>query len=212
MENIGRAFSYMFEDKEWVQKILIGAAFVLLSFVIIGIPFVIGYMLAVAKQSAEGKELPLPKWDNLGEKFISGLVYFLIMIIYGIPLAILYFILVFIPCLGWLAIVVIAIGFALITPYIGVRFARTGRMGDAFAFGEIFSFLQKNFVNLLVAWLMTIVFSVVAWFGILALIVGFLFTSFWAHLATWYLYGQVVYEAEKKQPGAALPSGGTGSV
>ena len=65
MENLGRSFSYMFEDKDWFQKILIGAAFCLLSLVLIGIPFVLGYLLQVARQSSHGQELPLPAWDNL---------------------------------------------------------------------------------------------------------------------------------------------------
>ena len=64
MQNLGRAFSFMFEDKDWIQKILIGAAFLLLSMIIIGIPFVLGYLREVARRSAEGKELPLPDWDD----------------------------------------------------------------------------------------------------------------------------------------------------
>ncbi len=76
MENLGRSFSYMFEDEDWFQKILIGAAFCLLSLVLIGIPFVLGYLLQVARQSSHGKELPLPAWDNLGDKFVSGLLFF----------------------------------------------------------------------------------------------------------------------------------------
>lgn len=197
MENLGRSFSYMFEDEDWFQKILIGAAFCLLSLVLIGIPFVIGYLLEVARQSSHGRELPLPAWDNLGDKFVSGLLFFLIGIIYSIPLTIIYFVLVFIPCIGWLAIVFLAIAFALIGPYIAVRFSRTGNIGDAFDFNGMWGFLKANLGNLLIVWVMSILFGILAWFGLLALLIGVLFTFFWAQLAVYYLYGRVVYEAER---------------
>ncbi len=197
MENLGRSFSYMFEDEDWFQKVLIGAAFCLLSMVLIGIPFLIGYLLQVARQSSQGKELPLPAWDNLGEKFILGLLFCLVWIIYGIPLAVIYFVLFFIPCIGWLAMIFIGVSFALITPYIAVRFARTGNIGDAFDLSGMWRFLKANLGNLLVVWLMAVVFHIIAWFGLLALAIGVLFTFFWAELAVFYLYGRVVYEAER---------------
>ena len=61
------------------------AIFNLLSLVLVGIPFVLGYLLELAKNSSEGKEIPLPEWDRLGEKFTRGLVYLIILIIYWIP-------------------------------------------------------------------------------------------------------------------------------
>ncbi|TFH65404.1 MAG: DUF4013 domain-containing protein [Candidatus Zixiibacteriota bacterium] len=197
MENLGRSFSYMFEDEEWLQKILIGAAFCLLSLVLIGIPFVLGYLLQVARQSSQGKELPLPAWDNLGDKFVSGLLFFVIGIIYGIPLAIIYFVLVLIPCIGWLAMLFLGLSFALIFSYIAVRFARTGNIGDAFDLSVMWGFLKANLGNLLIVWVMSILFHIIAWFGLLALLIGVLFTHFWAQLAVYYLYGRVVYEAER---------------
>jgi hypothetical protein len=197
MENLGRSFSYMFEDEDWFQKILIGAAFCLLSLVLIGIPFVLGYLLQVARQSSQGKELPLPAWDNLGDKFVSGLLFIVIGVIYGIPLAIIYFVLVFIPCIGWLAMLFLALSFALIFPYITVRFARTGNIGDAFDLSGMWGFLKANLGNLLIVWVMSILFHIIAWFGLLALLIGVLFTYFWAQLAVYYLCGRVVYEAER---------------
>jgi hypothetical protein len=203
MENLSRSFSYMFEDEDWFQKILIGAAFCLLSLVLIGIPFVIGYLLQVARQSSHGKDLPLPAWDNLGDKFVAGLLFLLIGIIYSIPLTIIYFVLIFIPCIGWLAMIFIGIAFALILPYIAVRFARTGNFGDAFDFNGMWRFLKANLGNLLIVWVMSILFGILAWFGLLALLIGVLFTYFWAQLAVYYLYGRVVYEAER----TGIPTG-----
>lgn len=47
---VGRAFSFMFEDKNWVVKIILGAVFNLLSIVLVGIPFILGYTFGVGKK------------------------------------------------------------------------------------------------------------------------------------------------------------------
>jgi hypothetical protein len=212
MDYIGRSFTYMFQDKDWVQKILIGAVFGLLSLVVIGIPFVLGYLLQVARQASQGKELPLPAWDDLGEKFVSGLLFIIIGVIYSVPLAIVYIVLLLIPCLGWLAMIFLAISVAIIVPYVAVRFARSGNIGDAFDISGMWTFLQRNFGNLVLVWLMSVVLHIIAWFGLLALIVGVLFTMFWAELAIFYLYGRVVYEAERVQSPGVPTSGGAGAI
>lgn len=198
MKNLGRAFAFMFEDKDWIQKILIGAAFVLLSFILVGIPLVLGYFLEVARRSAEGKEVPLPNWDNLGDKFGKGLLFFIILIIYSIPIVIVSFILQLIPCVGPILGMALWLGFWLIVPYLAVRYARTGDFNVAFEFDKIIEFVKENITNLLIVLVMSIVFSIIAQFGILALIIGLLFTSFWAGLGTYYLYGQIFYEAEHR--------------
>lgn len=210
MDNIGRSFSFMFEDKDWIQKILMGAVFLLLSCVLIGIPFLVGYLLVLARQSAEGKPVPLPNWDNLGEKFVSGLVFFVVIIIYAIPGVIL----MLIPCIGILFYMLYVLCLMIAMPYIIVRFARTGNLGDAFAFGAIIEFIKNNLANLLIVLVMGIVLSIIASFGLLALVIGIFFSVFWAQLGIYYLYGQVVYAAEKGRiasPGAT-PTGGASGI
>ncbi len=217
MKNLGRAFAFMFEDKDWIQKILIGAAFVLLSFILVGIPLVLGYLLEVARRSAEGKEVPLPNWDNLGDKFGKGLLFFIILIIYSIPIAIVSVILQFIPCIGTLLSMVLWLAFWMIIPYLAVQYARTGNLNTAFEFEKIIAFTKENITNLLIVLVMSIVFSIIAQFGVLALIIGLLFTTFWAGLGTYYLYGQIFYETEHRavvvestSPAGPPPSDSTG--
>ncbi len=197
MDNLGRAFNFMFEDPEWLQKILIGGCFVLLCCILIGVPFVLGYMLLVVKNTAEGRPLPLPRWDNLGEKFTSGLMFFIVILLWTIPLAVIYFILIFIPCIGWLAIAAINILVALIRPYIAARFALSGNISDAFDFPGIIAFFSQNVVNLLLVFVMSIVFMVLAGLGIIALGVGILFTLFWAYLGMAFLAGELYRVGQK---------------
>jgi hypothetical protein len=218
MKNLGRAFAFMFEDKDWIQKILIGAAFVLLSVILVGIPLVLGYLLEVARRSAEGQEVPLPDWDNLGDKFGKGLLFFIILIIYSIPITIVSFILQLIPCIGALLGLVVWLVFWMIVPYLAVQYARTGNFNTAFEFDKIITFVKENITNLLIVLVMSIVFSIIAQFGVLALIIGLLFTTFWAGLGTYYLYGQLFYEAEHRAvvvetqtPAGPPPSDSAGS-
>jgi len=198
MINYARAFSFMFEDKNWVVKILLGAIFTLLWVVLIGIPFTLGYLLELAKNSKRGKEIPLPEWDNLGDKFVRGLVYFIIVIIYSIPGIILSFIPCIKNCLGPLYF----LGMLFLLPYIAVKYAETGSFEDAFRLSELFDFVKKNINSLLIVVLLTIALQIIATFGLLALAVGVFFTMFWANLAIYYLYGKVVKEAEENLPGA----------
>jgi hypothetical protein len=193
---VGRAFSFMFEDKNWVVKIILGAVFNLLMLVLIGIPFVLGYLLELAKNSSEGKELPLPEWDKLGDKFIRGLIYLVILIIYSIP----GMILSFIPCVKFCLGPLYFLALAFVLPYITVRYAQTGSFEEVFRFNEIIEFVKNNLSNLVIVILFNIVLGIIATFGVLALVVGIFFTMFWADLGIFYLYGQVYREGKKEKP------------
>jgi hypothetical protein len=196
MQNVGRAFSFMFEDKNWVVKIILGAVFNLLMLVLVGIPFVLGYLLELAKNSSEGKELPLPEWDKLGDKFVRGLIYIIILIIYSIP----GMILSFIPCVKFCLGPLYFLALAFVLPYITVRYAQTGSFEEVFRFNEIIEFVKNNLSNLVIVILLTIALQIIATFGVLALVVGVFFTMFWADLGIFYLYGQVYREGKKEKP------------
>lgn len=196
MQNVGRAFSFMFEDKDWVVKILLGAVFNLLTLVLVGIPFLLGYLLELAKNSSEGKEIPLPEWDKLGDKFVRGLIYLIIVIIYSIP----GIILSAIPCVKYCFGPLYFLALAFVLPYITLKYALTGNFEEVFRFNEIFDFAKANASNLIIVVLLTIALEIIATFGTLALVVGVFFTMFWADLAIFYLYGQVYREGQKEQP------------
>ncbi len=197
IDNIGRAFTYMFEDKEWVQKIVLGAAFILLSFLVIPIPFLIGYYLEAVRNTSEGKAVPLPKWDQMGDKFVLGLLYIIAGLAYGIPLIIANFLLRHIPCIGILASIVLSLAVALVFPYIAVQMARTRKLAPAFDFTAIIAFVSQNLVNLIIVVLIGWVVSFLAWFGFIGLIIGVFFTIFYAGLVSAYLTGEVVRVAEQ---------------
>ena len=84
--DIGKAFTYVFVDEDWITKVLVGALFVLSSCVLVGIPFLLGYVIALMRNVMAGKENPLPAWDELGEKFQEGFILALIFIVWLAPI------------------------------------------------------------------------------------------------------------------------------
>jgi len=195
MIDYSKSFSFMFEDKDWAGKIFLGAVFNLLSLILIGIPFVLGYLLELAKNTSQGKELPLPQWDKLGDKFIRGLVFMVIIIIYSIPAAILYRL----PCSGKCLGPLYSLALLFVLPWITLRYASSGKFEDVFRFKEMFQFVQSNINSLIIVVLLSIALGILALFGILALVVGIFFTAFWADLAIYYLYGKLYSEGKDEK-------------
>jgi hypothetical protein len=209
--DIGRAFTYMFEDENWIMKIVIGG---ILLFIPIVNFMVMGYMLEALKRTADGIDIPMPQWEDFGGKFVKGLVLFVIGLVYTIPIW-------GIACLvGGLTGVASAAGSDalanmasllnacasclyliwsvvvwLVMPAAWIRYAVTGEFMSAFQFGELFSFISSNIANYIVAIILWLVAGLVASLGMIACFVGVLFTYFWAYLVMAHLLGQVQRES-----------------
>src|SRR5437667_3823806 len=87
--DFGRPFAFVFEDPNWLPKVLIGGLFVLASFVLIGVFFLFGYIARLVRNVIAGVQYPLPEWDNLGEYFGEGLMLFCVTLIYSAPVVVL---------------------------------------------------------------------------------------------------------------------------
>lgn len=206
MPDLARSFTYMFEDKAWLSKVLVGAAFVLLSPLVIGALFLGGYMVEVIKRSYNDNEVPLPEWDNFGDMIAKGVVVLIISVVVYIP----GFIIHFLPC-SQLLVFAYTIFAMLVLPILLARYAVTGDLNAVFAFGEIMDIVRDNIANLAAILIMWIVFSVIAFLGILALGIGMLFTMFYANLGLCFLFGKVYQEAIKKQNASGV-GGDPGTV
>lgn len=216
---LGKAFTYVFEDEKWVEKIFIGGLFLLISFLIIPIFFVIGYQVEIIERILEGKEKPLPQWTNLGEKLSKGFSLIVTVFIYQLPIFIIY-IFLFIPMIflfllpsigknsetaaGIIAIIFMLIFFLvmiivfaysifvfLITPAVTTRYALTKSIREGLNIKEVWQFTKSNIGNVLIVLLLAYAASLIGAIGVIAFFIGFAFTSFYSLTVTGYLYGEL---------------------
>ena len=175
--DFGRAFTFIRDDERWMTKIGIGAVITILSIFLLGIPAIllIGYQLAVTRQVMEGKDLPLPEWDDWGKLFMDGLYLVVAIFVYTLPLWILFCIgfgVTFLPvlsggnddvaaALGGVAFltwglmgclfIVLAIGLAVVIPGIYIQYIRTNEFAALFRIGEVFGIVRENLADILLS-------------------------------------------------------------
>ncbi len=175
---LGQAFTYIFKDKRWFTKLLIGW---LVSIVpILNFAFT-GYVTRTIRNVEINLEEPLPEWDNFGEKFVLGFYMWLASIIYALPI-ILLSIIFFVPvaivgnnqsgdavaglltgagilfsCLA----LIYALVLSLLLPAMNINLARKETFSSVFDFSEFWRIFRANTSDYLVAWIMTIVWAVV---------------------------------------------------
>lgn len=173
---LGKAFTYIFQDKRWLTKLLLGW---LVSIVpILNFAFT-GYVTKVIS-NVEGKmEEPLPEWDDFGKKFVIGFFMWVAGIIYSIPIIIVASLSIIplalagdsssdvvgalvagtgvvVACL----IIIYGLLLSLLLPALNINLARKGTFGSVFQIGEFFRIFRAHTGDYLVAWIMTLVWSI----------------------------------------------------
>jgi hypothetical protein len=203
--NIGKSFTYMFEDDNWITKYLVG---ILISMVPILNFAWAGYGIGIMRNMARGIEKPLPSWDNLGEKFKDGLIIMLATFIYVLPAVIVITIASVATAVSngkgaSTALVVIAsccggvylLAFSFLQPALLIHYARTNSFGAMFQVSEVFKLATKNIGEYLMAWVTAMVAGFI--FGIISPVLAILcivplFLGIaWVTSVTYYAYGQV---------------------
>jgi len=221
---IGKAFTYVFEDEKWINKVLIGGLFALASYVLVGIPFLLGYFLQTMRNVMNRVERPLPEWDDLGGKFKEGLIMALIYIVWLIPIWVLLCLTSLVTAIagnsyeaaGFVTAVSLIVNclsvlygifLAIVAPAILIRYALNPQFRTGFEFAEIFDFVKRNIGNIIIAVLLGWVASLVASLGMILCVIGVLFTYFWAMMVSANLYGQVYLNRRNGTPiGPAEPT------
>ena len=212
--DFGKPFTFVFDDPEWLPKILMGGLFYLACFLFIGIPFVMGYLAVLVRNVVAGEPRPLPAWDDLGELFGEGLKQCVVGLAYLAPL--IGFCIVWAISVGILdsvtrhdePVALLSCFFVLLIPIFMLIYltipaalvmtAVSGRIEDGFAMSKIFSLIGKNLVNYILAILIYIIGQFISQFGILLLCIGVIFTGFWALLVSAHAFAQVYRLSEVK--------------
>jgi hypothetical protein len=217
--DIGKAFSFVFEDKEWIQKIAIAAVILLVGIalswlllipLILAFALLAGYTVEIIRRVLRGEAEVLPKWGNWGVLLTDGLKALVIYLVYFLPMIILSLCLgipigalgerspeassvfsAFLSCISF----IYAIAVTLVLPAATAKFAATNDLGAAFRFGEVFGLVRNNLSIYLITLVMAWVASLIGGLGALVCGVGWLVTYPYAWMVTGHLYGQAHLEA-----------------
>jgi hypothetical protein len=210
--DFGRALGFFFQDPNWVQKLLIGSLFTILSMFLIGGVFVAGYAVRIVRRTARGEPYPLPEWDDFGGLFADGLtamgayLLHLVPAVLGAGAAILPIVIMgarddsepspailfaLIPLILLATVVFFAV--LLYFPAVFTRLAVEERFGAALELEANWAFLKRNFSNYLLALAAFFVANFLAQFGILLFCIGILPATFWSQCVGAYALGEVAY-------------------
>jgi hypothetical protein len=212
--DIGSSFSYMFQDEDWIKKILIGGVVGIIPIVNFA---AIGYMIQIIRNVRDGQALPLPEWDEFGKYFVDGLWIFLIFLVWSIPI-------ILVACLQGIGtavlaeasedaanafgvisacfscvIVLWALVIAVASPAILVRYTEIGEFMAGFQFSELLNIIRANVGNYIIAILLIWVAGLIASFGVILCVIGVIFTQFWSYLVTGNLLGQLAAQEQSTE-------------
>ncbi len=212
--DIGSSFTYMFEDENWLKKVLIGGIVAIIPIVNFA---AIGYVIQVIRNVRDGQPTPLPEWDQFGAYFMDGLWVFLILLIYMIPVILLAcvqgvgtaalgsnkdtenVVAILSACFSCL-IGLWSLVVAILLPAVLIRYAEVGEFMAGFRFGEVFSVITANIGSYIIVLLLMWVASFIGQLGVILCVIGVIFTSFWSYLVGGNLLGQLAAQIRQTQP------------
>lgn len=207
--DIGLAFSFPFQDEEWVTKlILVG---VILIIPVLGIILALGWTLAITRAVIRGEAKPLVGLSDFADLLTLGFKAFLISLIYALPIVVLSVPFGFISSLiesesaqALVAIVSLCfscfsllygLALAFIYPAAFAELAANDDLGVALNPSHIFGLVRKAPNAYVLTFLATLAAGFLAGLGVLLCFVGVLFTSAYAYAVYGHLYGQAYLEA-----------------
>jgi hypothetical protein len=217
--DIGKSFAFIFEDEDWIVKILLAAAILLLGILFswaLLIPLILagivigGYAVEIMRRVIEGDPDELPEWDNWGDLFADGFKVWVIGIVYALPAIIagiclgipvtalaeeaegvsVFFSLV-LSCFNFLWAIVMSI----VLPAAIGFFVANDDLGAAFRFGDVFGLVRDNLKTYVVTFVMSWIANIIGGLGSIVCGVGWLVTGPYAAMVTGHLYGQAWLEA-----------------
>jgi len=180
MIDIGRAAQHPFEDQNWISKFLIGG---LINIVPILNLAGFGYAIDHLKSVSRGQDIPLPTWDDLGAKFVTGLKLAVVNFIPALPMFVIVCVATVLPALGagasdagddafavaflgtstvLLCVVgVYGLALALLAPAIYIQLARTDTIAACLRLGELWAIARRTLGDYILSIVVLIVAGIV---------------------------------------------------
>jgi Protein of unknown function (DUF4013) len=215
--DLGRSITYVFQDPKWLTKVLVGGLLIFIP--IFGWLVVAGYWLRLIRQVTQGTELPLPEWNDFGNDFVRGARFFVVGIVWSLPLIVLEVFASAATTAGRLGsgtsvlnpftglgfgasclIFLLSLGVAFMQPLFVSRLAVTESIAAAVDFTAVFNEARRIPTSLLLALVMSWAVSLAALIGLVLCFVGVAFSGFVAYTVLAHVYGQVRREAEGASP------------
>ncbi len=212
--DFGRAFGFVFQDKDWLRKIIIPALVGLIP--IIGQFVVLGWGLNVTRRVMAHDPEPLPDLD-FGGDLARGFQAFVIGLIYALPIVLLS---VFVGILSSLlgmdgsnvsdavtaiyTLISICVGLfsmvygvilAVVLPAAYANFLAKGSLGAGLNFGEVFRLVRAAPGAYLLVLVGSFVVGLIAPLGVILCFVGVLATYVYGMAVMGHLYGQAYNQA-----------------
>ena len=214
--DIGKSFSFAFEDEEWLIKLLLGA--IVLIIPIFGMIALLGYMIRVIRNVRDEDPEPLPAWNDFGEYLLDGFKVGIGIFVYFLPLFLLICSMVVIiigidatmgsgqeaesliaataVCFSCLIFIISLIPLVLIPALMG-NYAEEGSFGSLFQFGRIFALMGQDIGRYAMVLLISFVaIYILAPFGLLLCFVGVFLTQWWSYLVLAHLTGQLLIKPD----------------
>ncbi len=191
--NYTKAFTYMFEDKDWVSKLLIAGLIGLIP--VIGPIYLSGWTVEIVRRIKAGRTDVLPRTHF--SAFLSvGVKYLLIGAIYAIPATVLSslsssaynfvdeessaFVMILgtsFSCFGTVLSIVLGFLCSMLSLGAVIRLAQSDSLADAMRIREVFADCKANAKLYAVITLLQIVSGIIAIAGILVCGIGLIFTA-----------------------------------
>ena len=207
--DFGQAFSFVFQDQEWIKKILIAGVLMIVPFV--GWWVVLGWSIEITRRVIAGEDPVLPDWAEFADFLVKGLKGFVVGLVLAIPL-----ILITVPysvvtalldpsdaeaviwilsiCFSCFALIYgVALAFAIPAAY--GQLAATEQIAQSVNPGKLIALIRGNPSAYIIAVLGVIVAGIVSIFGVILCVIGLFVTMAYALAIQGHLYGQAYREA-----------------
>jgi hypothetical protein len=214
--DLGKAFSYVFKDENWITPILVGGLILLIP--ILGMLWLIGYMLACARRELNNSPDLLPGLEDFGTRLADGFKGFVITFVYALPAVILGVLVGIIlgatgafsgdggegaRTFGAIIVILFSICFVPLMIFLGIFlqvlsfaglaiFLKTGSVGQALRFGDAYRHVSGRVGEFLILWLVQILAGFIGSLGSIFFGFGALFTTVYSQAVFGNYFGQLV--------------------